>query len=304
MRIVIITKYRILLITLIILALVGVIIVWVRKVNQAGHGFDAQRAFNDVKYQMDLGPRTMESAAHEAAAEWINASLLKAGWQVEIELTHLDYAERITGPSSVKNIIAKRGSGTPWVILGSHYDSRSVADQDPDPAKRNQPVPGANDGASTVAILLELARVLPANLNKQVWLVFFDAEDNGNSLGAGWSLGAQFFVERLQGKPDSVEILDMLGDKNLDIYMEKNSNAELNAQIWAVAKELGYRQFIPTYKYAIIDDHLPFIDAGISAVDIIDFDYPYWHTTQDTLDKISAESLKAVGDTVMQWLEH
>ena len=84
----------------------------------------------------------------------------------------------------------------------------------------------------------------------------------------------------------------MVGDKDLNIYMEGNSNPDLNTEIWSVAKELGYSQFIPTYKYDLIDDHIPFIQAGIRAVDVIDFDYPYWHTTNDTLDKVSAESLQ------------
>lgn len=280
----------------IIIVIIGIAIFWVRSNDKTSRVFDAQRAYNDVKYQADLGPRTMGSDAHEKVAEWINSVLEKSSWQVETQAA-------IVSGQSIKNIIAKRGSGTPWVILSSHYDSRSVADQDPDPTKRNQAVPGADDGASTVAILLEMARVIPANLDKQVWLVFFDDEDNGNSSGAGWSIGATYFVSQLQGKPDSVVILDMLGDKNLNIYMENNSDQELNKQIWAVAKELGYSQFIPSYKYTIIDDHLPFIKAGIPAVDIIDIDYPYWHTTQDTLDKISAESLKAVGDTMLTWLQ-
>ncbi len=295
-------KYLKLSIPVIITVLVGATIYWLLTSNQASKRFDAQRAYDDVKYQLDLGPRTMGSTAHEQAAEWIISSLERANWQVEVE--EVNGATAIGGQSiNLKNIIAKRGSGTPWVILGSHYDSRSVADQDPNPAKRTQPVPGADDGASTVAILLELARVIPADLNKQVWLVFFDDEDNGNSSGAGWSIGSTWFVSSLKGKPDSVVILDMLGDKNLCVYMEKNSNQEINNEIWAVAKELGYSQFIPTYKYAIIDDHLPFIQAGIKAANVIDIDYPYWHTTQDTLDKISAESLKIVGDTMLKWLE-
>ena len=294
-----------LIIPVIIIALVGAIVYWVVSSNPARSGFDAQRTYNDVKFQIDLGPRTMGSAAHDKAAEWIISSLQKANWQVEVEQVYEVYGATTVGGQGInlKNIIAKRGSGAPWVILGSHYDSRSLADQDPDPAKRTLPVPGADDGASTVAILLELARVIPEEIDKQVWLVFFDDEDNGNSSGAGWSVGSTRFVSSLKGKPDIVVILDMLGDKNLDIYMEKNSNQEINNEIWAVAKELGYSQFIPTYKYAIIDDHLPFIQAGIKAADVIDIDYPYWHTTQDTLDKISVQSLKAVGDTILKWLE-
>jgi len=145
--------------------------------------------------------------------------------------------------------------------------------------------------------------VIPQNINKQVWLVFFDAEDNGNALGLGWGLGSNYFVSQLDGKPDSVIILDMIGDKDLNIYMERNSNPDLNKEIWDAAAEMGYSQFIPKYKFSLIDDHTPFIHAGIRAVDIIDFDYPYWHTINDTPNKVSIESLKAVGSTILKWLE-
>jgi glutaminyl-peptide cyclotransferase len=299
MRIAIIGRrlYLVFSIVLIILIIIGVFVI--RPLLLKPAVFDANRAYANVKYQMDLGPRSMGSQAHEQAAQWIISNLQASDWQVDV-------AEKMDGAQggiSVKNIIGKRGSGSPWVIIGSHYDSRSVADQDPDPARRALPVPGADDGASTVSILLELARVIPSNLDKQVWLVFFDDEDNGKSDGTGWSIGAKYFVDTLQGKPDGVVILDMLGDKNLKVYMEKNSDPAINSEIWAVADGLGFSQFIPTYMHSIIDDHIPFIDAGIRAVDVIDIDYPYWHTTQDTLDKISANSLKIVGDTILKWLK-
>lgn len=268
----------------------------VRVSTNRTYTFDAQRAYDDVRYQVDLGPRIMGSLAHEETAQWIITNLEQAGWQVELQ-------ETMINGQSIKNIIAKRGSGKPWVIIGSHYDSRAHADMDPNPNYQTQAVPGANDGASTVAILLELARDIPRDPDKQVWMVFFDNEDNGDTNGAGWSIGSQYFVNQLDEKPDAVVILDMLGDKNLNIYMEKNSNVQITSEIWGVAKELGYNQFIPTYKYALIDDHLPFIQAGIKAVDVIDFDYSYWHTTHDTLDKISPDSLKVVGDTILKWLE-
>jgi Zn-dependent M28 family amino/carboxypeptidase len=264
--------------------------------NIYSHIFDGQLAFNDVKYQVDLGPRTMGSAAHGQASNWIVSKLQNLNWQVETQ-------ETVIYGQAVKNIIAKRGKGTPWIILASHYDSRSFADQDPNPEYQKLPVMGANDGASSVAILLEIARDLPVILNEQIWLVFLDDEDNGTSSGSGWANGSQYFVSKLIGTPDSVVVLDMVGDKDLNIYMERNSNPELNAEIWDVAKGLGYSQFIPKYKYDLIDDHIPFIEAGITAVDVIDFDYPYWHTTNDTLDKVSAESLKIVGETILKWLE-
>jgi glutaminyl-peptide cyclotransferase len=257
--------------------------------------FNAQRAYEDVQYQVELGPRTMGSIAHEQVAEWVVSELETQHWEVETQETFISGV-------AIKNIIAKRGEGTPWVIIGSHYDSRYIADEDPIKANRSQPVMGANDGASTVAILLELGRIIPQDLNKQIWLVFFDDEDNGKMSGSGWSIGSQYFVSQLQGKPDSVVVLDMLGDKDLNIYMEGNSNPALNKQIWDVANELGYSQFIPEYKYYLTDDHIPFLVAGIQAADVIDFDYPYWHTSNDTLDKISPNSLKVAGDTILKWL--
>jgi Zn-dependent M28 family amino/carboxypeptidase len=282
------------------LIIIGVVIssifyIFIPLVNTR-HEFDGQRAHDAVKYQVGLGPRTMGSKAHDLVTNWIISDLQNQNWNVDTQETD-------SSGMAIKNIIAKRGSGTPWVIIASHYDSRSFADNDPNPQNWKQPVMGANDGASSVAVLMELARVLPSNLDKQIWLVFFDAEDNGNASGTGWDLGSEYFVSQLNGKPDSVVILDMIGDKDLNIYKERNSNPDLNNEIWGVASELGYSQFIPSYKYNMIDDHTPFIQAGIRAVDVIDFDYPYWHTVNDTLDKVSAESLKAVGETILKWLE-
>ncbi len=203
----------------------------------------------------------------------------------------------------IQNVIAKRGSGKPWIILGAHYDSRLHANQDPDLAARELPVPGANDGASGVAALLELARVLPRDIDGQIWLVFFDAEDNGNIEGWDWILGSRAFADSLQSKPDGVVVLDMIGDADLNIYLEGNSDSALSAEIWQQAAELGHEDvFINSVKYSMLDDHSPFLARGIPAVDIIDFDYPYWHTRADTLDKISANSLQAVGETLLAWL--
>jgi len=258
--------------------------------------FEGQRAYDDVKYQVTLGPRTPGSESHEVVANWVISNLESSNWDVFTQETNISGVP-------IKNIIAKRGTGSPWIIIASHYDSRNFADQDATPESRKLPVLGANDGASTVAILLELARDLPSKEDKQIWLVFLDAEDNGDIQGNKLILGSQYFVDQLNGKPDSAVILDMVGDKDLNIYMEQNSNHDLNQEIWGVASHLGYKQFIPTYKYNMIDDHIPFINAGIKAADIIDFDYPYWHTTHDTLDKISADSMKAVGDTILKWLE-
>ncbi len=262
--------------------------------------FDGGRAYKDVVYQVNLGPRTVGSQSHVQVVDWMVNRLKKTHWDVEVQKTAFDNVP-------IQNIIAKRGSGSPWVILGAHYDSRSHADNDPNLALQNQPVPGANDGASGVAVLLELARVLPGNITGSIWLVFLDAEDDGKADGTGWILGAEAFVKTLTDAsnnrlPDDAIIIDMIGDANLDIYKEYNSTPQLTDSIWAQAAKLGYNQFIPMYKYRMEDDHLPFLEAKIPAVDIIDFDYQYWHTTQDTADKVSAESMQVIGDTLFAWL--
>jgi Zn-dependent M28 family amino/carboxypeptidase len=153
-------------------------------------------------------------------------------------------------------------------------------------------------------VLLELARVLPRDLDKQVWLVFFDSEDQGQIPGWDWILGSRAFVESLTAHPDAMVLVDMIGDADLNLYYESNSDQKLTQEIWALAGRLGYeKQFITSPKYSMLDDHTPFLEVGIPAVDLIDFDYPYWHTLADTPDKVSAESLLAVGDTLETWLE-
>jgi glutaminyl-peptide cyclotransferase len=256
--------------------------------------FDGNRAYQDVITQVGFGPRIPDSQAHAKTIAYIQDELRKANWQTKLQTT-------TWRGFSIKNIIASTADRQPEIILGAHYDSRLLADQDP-AIGQNAPVPGANDGASGVGILLELARSLPRN-SPPIWLVFFDAEDNGGINGRDWIMGSEAFVSDLTFHPRAAIIVDMVGDANLDIYIENNSNATLVSEIWGQAARLGYeKQFIPTIKYSMLDDHTPFLEAGIPAVDIIDFDYPYWHTAADTPDKVSPTSLKIVGDTLRTWI--
>ena len=257
--------------------------------------FDGQRAYADVQTQVAFGSRVPGTDGHAQVQKWIGDELVKAGWQVEVQKS-----EALGHP--VQNIVAKRSDQPPQIVIGAHYDTRMFADNDPDPAQHKNYVPGANDGASGVAVLLELARSLPKE-TVPVWLVFFDTEDNGNIEGWDWILGSREFVKNNPIQPRAVIVVDMIGDADLNIYKERNSNPGLTDEIWAVAKGLGYEnKFIPEYKYSMIDDHTPFLEAGLPAVDLIDFDYPYWHTVQDTPDKVSAESLRAVGVTLRFWV--
>ncbi len=257
--------------------------------------FDGRRAYGDVLAQCELGPRLPGSTASGRAGEYIAQGLRRAGWAVE-------YQEFTYQGVQLRNIIGRRGRG-PLLILGAHYDSRAKADRDPD--GRGAPVPGANDGASGAAVLLELARTLEASkLDHEVWLAFFDAEDQGELDGWPWSVGAGHLAASLTRQPESVIVVDMVGDADQQLYWERSSTPQLAERVWAVAGRLGYgRWFVPEYRHSVIDDHTPFLERGIPALDIIDFDYPYWHTTADTADKVSPASLERVGRALECLLE-
>ncbi len=258
--------------------------------------FDGQRALQHAAAQMQWVPRDTGSPGWQQCGDYIVAQMKSVGWQVEEQF--FDYQG-----VHCRNIIGKLGSG-PQIIIGAHYDSRRRADQDPDPPKRDQPVPAANDGASGVAVLLELARVLQQDqLGHEIWLAAFDAEDNGDLDGWEWTVGSAYMANSLTQAPAAVVVIDMIGDADQQIYYEQNSDVAIREAIWRVARDLGSTSFVPKPRYAMIDDHTPFLQRGFHAVDLIDFDYPYWHTTADTLDKISASSLASVGQTLEAWLQ-
>ncbi len=270
---------------------------FLQKPASTGGNFDGARAYRDVETQVSFGPRTPDSAAHARILEWMKEELVSAGWQTQVQ-------NLVSDGHPVANLIAFRDAQTPQIVLGAHYDSRIHADRDPNPQLRNNPVPGADDGASGVAVLIELARSLPRD-GVPVWLVFFDAEDNGDIPGWDWLLGSKAFVANLKFKPQQMILLDMVGDRDLNIPMEASSDPTLRASIWQTADSLGYGAiFQPFPKYNIEDDHTPFLQAGIPAVDIIDIDYAYWHTTSDLPQHVSAESLQIVGNVVRTWLLH
>jgi len=256
--------------------------------------FNGRRAYAHVKVQCDFGPRPTGSKALEQTGDYILDELKEQGWATEEQVFTYKGIP-------VRNLIGKAGKG-PLLILGAHYDTRRQADRDAvDPSA---PVLGANDGASGVAVLLEVARCLEKDrLDHEVWLAFFDAEDNGDLDGWEWIVGSAYFAQHLDRIPQAVIIADMIGDKDQQIYKERNSDPALQDRLWTIAADLGYETFIPEYKWAMFDDHTPFLRQGIPAVDIIDFDYPFWHTRQDTPDKVSAESLQRVGRVLEVFVE-
>ena len=255
-----------------------------------------------VEQQLAFGPRTPGSEAHDNFVTWACGILNDAGWKTTAET-------KTYQGKPVRNIIAERSSGAKAdnrILLGAHYDSRLHSDQDVTNFKWDA-TPGAEDGASGVAVLLALAQSLPELENVSVTLAFFDAEDQGNLMGwPDWCLGSSLLAEEYAAAgtlPDEVIILDMVGDSDLNIYREGNSDSELTDALFNIAAELGLSdKFINKEKYRMTDDHMPFINLGIPAVDLIDFDYPYWHKTTDTADKLSEESLRAVYKVVYEYI--
>ena len=249
--------------------------------------FDEKRAFEHLKKQVSFGARTPESASSKRLRKYISKNLSKPHFQ--------EFSVKINGNKLVGvNIL---GTSYPKkkrrILLATHYDTRAVSDKDEE--GKNEPVLGANDGASGVAILLELENILKKKEPKiyGVDFAFFDLEDQGNyENDQSWALGSKYFVSKIKGQQwEKVIVVDMVGDADLNIYKEYNSSKELVDEIWSFA-DSGFHS---NYKYAVYDDHIPFLRNGFKAALIIDFDYKYWHTTNDVLENVSAGSLKIVG---------
>ncbi len=270
---------------------------------------DGARARQRVVQQVELGPRIPGTAGHRAIVEWLDRELKRLGGKVE----HQTFTDSTLGrPFPVRNLIARFGPGQGRrLALCAHYDTRPWCDQDPDSARRRDPVPGANDGASGVAVLLEVAELIsrrPPPIG--VDLVFFDAEDQGAaSRPAEFCLGSRGYAARLSGpgdpsRPVAAFVFDMVGDLDLGIHPETNSAeraANLVALVLEGARATGALGFRTEPRYTLADDHVPLLDRGLPAVDVIDFDYPAWHTHLDRPDRISASSLAEVS-RVAVWL--
>jgi Zn-dependent M28 family amino/carboxypeptidase len=211
------------------------------------------------------------------------------------------------GVIELTNVIASfRVSERRRVLLGAHWDTRAVAEHDPDPANRETPILGANDGASGVAVLLELARLMSEREpSVGVDLVFFDGEDGGDEGGLGeWCIGSTYYAAHLGDYcPEYAVVIDMIGDCDLSIPIEPNSWAACPLEVdrvWAAAERAEAGSFTRSPGTALYDDHAPLIRAGIPSVLVIDFDYPYWHTLEDTPDKCCPESLAEIGRMLVE----
>ena len=271
-----------------------------------GHSpFDGGDAYQMLVAQCDFGPRPPLSAAHEKCKALILQDLKPYADEVISQpFTFRDDSRHVTLPlTNILGII--NPTAKKKVMLFTHWDTRPTADNELDAADKKKPIMGADDGASGTAVLLELAKVFHQKRpDVCVELLFVDGEDWGPGEDKMY-LGALHFAHAPGPyRPDYAILLDMIGDKGVTVHREITSqqvHPELNDKVWNTASALGYGTSFPQdARWQISDDHDSFNAAGIPAIDLIDFDYPYWHTLQDTADKCSPQSLKIIGDVMAQ----
>ncbi len=278
--------------------------------------FNAERAFEDIVRQVEFGPRVPGSEEHRRARLYLVKTLQQYADRVgEQQFTYTDRhdsmqtveASNIIASFNLEPKINKR------VMLAAHWDTRPMADQDPDSLNQRLPVPGANDGASGVAVLLEMARLLRAAPPAiGVDIILFDLEDmrdDGDADSAGvknpFAIGSEYFAENYAHyRPSYGILLDMVCDKNLRIPKEANSVASAGSivgKIWEAADRVGASAFVDEQGQVVVDDHIAFLKRGIPVVDLIHTPFPsYWHTVADTPEQCSVGSLQQVGNVLVE----
>ncbi len=265
-----------------------------------GQDFSGVRALESARKAVALGPRPAGSPAIAKLQAIIRAELQANGWQVS-EDTFV--APTPAGKLTMRNIIGKLpGKSGRAVVFTGHYDTKAIP---------GVHFVGANDGGASTGWLLEMARVLPKRpRNDDVILVFFDGEEAfGDWSNTNGIYGSRHLAETWKRDGTLLRIkalfnVDMIGDKELRVMDELNSSASLRRLLKTTAKEIGYGAYFPEQAGAIEDDHMPFVRLGVNAIDLIDFDYGpghvWWHTAQDTMDKLSAKSLQVVGEVLLE----
>ena len=276
--------------------------------------FDSNKAFTYLVKQCEFGPRNPGSSGHLEFSNYLEAFLSELEGNLIVQ--EFIYIEPITNMErNGKNFIIQFNENAEYrLLLGAHWDTRSLSDQDEEVENQSLPVLGANDGASGTSVLMELATIISEkNPEIGIDIVFFDAEDGGFSgQPETFALGSRFFAENLPiVKPNFAIIVDMVGDKNLSIPIERisyNIAPEKVKEIWNLAEELSLPAFKKTIDLEIYDDHVPLWEvAAIPAIDIIDFQYPnmfynHWHTQRDTPENCSPQSLGQVGNLLVNYI--
>lgn len=265
--------------------------------------FNGQRAFEDIRHLVAIGPRVAGTPGAEAARDYIRKELQAIGVAVEEQPFEAATPNGLVKMVNLRATFPAAGSAAskPRLVIGGHYDTKLF---------KEFTFVGANDGGSSAAFLIELARALKTRSNRvPIELLFIDGEEAvGEWQGTDHTYGSRYYVEsaRKNGTLGDIRafiLVDMIGDRNLVIKREANSTPALTDAIWSAAKRLNRREFVSDIT-PIEDDHVEFLAAGVPSVDIIDLEYPdatsrFWHTQDDTLENVSDASLQAVGDVLL-----
>lgn len=262
-----------------------------------GTAFDGQRALGVISFLTALGPRVAGSDAHAVTVDRIEQELRDSGWQVDVQEFELEGVVR-------RNVVAKAGAG-PLVLVGAHYDSSPVAERDSQPENRATPPPGANDGGSGAAVLLELARSLDqTGLAGEVWLVFFDGQYRADGAAAAAGVAELARQTPWPAPPQAVVLLDLLGARDQRFYVDASSDPSLSQQLWDVASQLSYGPwFAPEPRAGLDLGQAAWTGMDVPVAVIAGGDTAHWRTLQDTLDQIDPEGLARVGAVLKAFLE-
>jgi len=269
----------------------------------ASHSFRGTTAYAATERAVSFGERPSGSDAIQKLRAWIASEIKPTGAEISLDSFT---GQTPAGPVAMANIIAKfPGTSGKAIVVSGHYDTKRIPMMN---------FVGANDAASSTGFLIELARVVPGLKHADdIYLVFFDGEE---AVRADWGdddhtygsrhLAAKWSADGTTSRIKALINVDMIGDKNLDISDDQNSSESLRKLMWQQAEKLGDAKYFRHDAGAIEDDHNPFADAGVNVLDVIDLDYgpngSYWHTAQDTMDKLSAHSFQVVGDVVVGML--
>jgi len=258
--------------------------------------FDGARAFNDLRAMVEIGPRPSGTPAIEKTRDYIRKELKAAGLEVVEQPFDARTPKGTVHMINLRATMPGAAQDKGRIVIGGHYDTKPI---------KEFAFVGASDAASSAAFLLEVARALKGRTNPlPIELLFLDGEEAVVEWrGQDHTYGSRYYVEQLKKANATKDVrafvlVDMIGDKDLGIRREQNSTDWLTDAIWSAARRLNRPEFLEE-STPIEDDHLEFLAAGIESVDIIDLDYPQWHTADDTLEHVSAKSLQAVGDVLL-----
>jgi len=275
--------------------------------------FDAKNAFKYLTDICKLGPRLTASRPMQRQQQVLKDHFEKLGFEVEFQRFNARQPSRAESFPCVNLLVKLNPDRSKRVLLSCHYDTRPMADREPPLSNRRGQFIGANDGAGSVALLMELGRLLPSlPVSVGVDIAFFDAEEFiYDTQRDQYFIGSEAFVRKLVadgGKDRYTKVLnlDMVAGKDLQLHPDVDSSVKagvLVAEVWGIAQELGIKEFDHEPKHQVRDDHEPFLNAGINAADIIDFDYAHWHKLSDTPQNCSAESMDKVAAVLVEWLK-